>query len=649
VNGIEITTADVAEAVEELALRLSVPLAAVWDVVGSGSIEEQAAAIAKIELERRAAGLELSAPDAGQSVIIPSADAGYLELARGASGGVKFRKQILTVGPGQTLIHPKTGRRLTLDDNWYATVERNFRNKVCDLVQFPMADAQNQHTEDPLRNGGQVVDLERRGNKVYAVIEARKPEVIEGLRNGTILGASAMLNLDYTSTKDGSKVGPTLLHVAATNRPYLTEMEPYEELAASASPGREVLMLTAASTPPATTRSREPYAMPQTLAEPTWDDLDRRIARFADLTGYAGDAEGLTSHDVDAARYLAMSGQPARVADLRPASPVTDIRNAVEEMAAIKGYDRSALGLSRALDDVVAAKAETLPLDLGDELLMAMTEGDGDLMLAAGDGYALADYGDKPKLPCDSPELVRSSWAVLHQHYRHRLSAQDFADARSALMDAAAGFGFSLDDGAGGLDPAGTPDVAASYAQLPLSMAASEVDRYLELTGQRVPQRSPWNPADMRLSGAVGGDELGLAAVMAGAASVLPGMTEADLIAARQARTGFFTRKATKVKGQTVTHDFSDGDDPTATANPTRGGVVHPEIASLMREHNGGPLGQIFGGEHPHAGSKRIKPAVRSGNKVTRSSGSSTLAAMSVPPAPQGHSHGAHSGAYLGV
>lgn len=79
------------------------------------------------------------------------------------------------------------------------------------------------------------------------MIEVRKPEIADAIRNGTIMGASAFLNLDYMSTRDGSRVGGALLHHSLTNRPFLTDLEPYQEIAASASPGREVLMLTAAA------------------------------------------------------------------------------------------------------------------------------------------------------------------------------------------------------------------------------------------------------------------------------------------------------------------------------------------------------------------------------------------------------------------
>jgi hypothetical protein len=623
-----ITSSDVAEAVAELSACSTLTEAEIWSEVGQCCTGCQAQAIGGIAGQF---GLT-SAPDAGQAAIVPASDGTYVELAGGSAP--RFRKHLLTLGP---LIHPKTGETLQLGEDFWQQIKRNFDAGVVPRPAVPLADAKNRHTEDPLANTGQIVGLERQGSKVYSVIEVRRPEVADGIRNGTLLGASAFLNLDYTDTRTGQKVGPALLHHCITNRPYVVDLEPYQEIAASASPGSQVLMLTAPGAPAATPIRGYPK-MPQTL-EITWDGLDERLRRFADLTGYAGETTGLTSTDTDVARYLAMCGQPARVADLRPASPVTEIRNAVEELAAQRGYDRGAFGLSRALDDLIEMKAATLPLDLGDELRMAMSGGD-DLALAG--AYALPDFGDKPKLPCDSPELVRSSWAALHRHYKCRLSAEDFADARSALLDAADGFGFSLNDSTGSPDPGGTPAVAATYGQMPLSAAADEVDRYLAMTGQSVAARSVGNPADLRLAGAAGS---------AYGSSYAPDWTsqadvnEAGRIAQRQASTGFFSKAASRVKGQSVTRDFSDEDDPAATANPSLGGQVHPEVARLMREHNNA-LGQAFGGEAPQTGSRKITPKVSSRNRVNPASGSSVLAAMSAPSASP---HGSFSSPYLGL
>jgi hypothetical protein len=178
-----------------------------------------------------------------QQVIIPcSTREDWVELARTREMvGTPFRKHILNLG---TLIHPKTGEKLTLDNAWYDKLQANFTNGACDIVQVPIADAANQHTEDPLRNAGEVVKLEREGDKVFAVIDARSPQAVEGLRNKTLLGASAFINMDYTDTRTGQHVGPTLLHTCITNRPYVLGLDDYAEVIAATADGEsEVVIL----------------------------------------------------------------------------------------------------------------------------------------------------------------------------------------------------------------------------------------------------------------------------------------------------------------------------------------------------------------------------------------------------------------------
>ncbi len=151
----------------------------------------------------------------------------YVELGADGTSGAVFRKHILNLGP----LHYK-GRVYNLDDAWYARLARNFDHRVS-MVQAPVADEKNQHTEDPLRNGGEVVRLEREGNKVYTVLDVRNPEVAKGLRNKTIMGASAMLSMDYEDSRTGQKVGPALLHHCFTNRPHVLDLEPYQEIVAA--------------------------------------------------------------------------------------------------------------------------------------------------------------------------------------------------------------------------------------------------------------------------------------------------------------------------------------------------------------------------------------------------------------------------------
>ena len=175
-------------------------------------------------------------------VIIPSPSGDdYVELARTRTArGRVFRKHILSLGE---LIHPKTGEKLQLDEAWYDQLKANFDAGVCDIVQVPLADAQNQHSEDPLRNLGEVIGVERDGNKVYSVVDIRDSDAAAKVGK-TLLGASAFLSLDYTDTATGKKVGPALLHHCVTNRPYVTGLGDYEEvIAASADGTGDVIVL----------------------------------------------------------------------------------------------------------------------------------------------------------------------------------------------------------------------------------------------------------------------------------------------------------------------------------------------------------------------------------------------------------------------
>lgn len=172
----------------------------------------------------------------------PETGTDYVPLSRTKSGRL-VRKEILKTG---TLNHPGVkGGKVQLTGDMFDHIVENFDNKVCDIVQFPLADQNNAHTEDPLRNGGEVVKLKHEGDSLYAYIDVRKSDVLQGITDKTIIGASAMLAMDYTDTRTGEKAGPTLLHVAATNRPHVTELEDFEVIAASVDGNGEAVLLTA--------------------------------------------------------------------------------------------------------------------------------------------------------------------------------------------------------------------------------------------------------------------------------------------------------------------------------------------------------------------------------------------------------------------
>ena len=175
-----------------------------------------------------------------QRVIIPGSSEEFVALS--STGTRKrFKKHILSKGP---LHYPTVaGGTLYIDDEFMDTLVDNFKNGVCPIVQTPLVDDKNRHSEAPERNIGTVVDLSVENDKLYATIEAVRHAEDLG---ETILGASAMLSTNYTDTRNKSKVGPALLHVALTNRPHIVDLEGFEEIiAASGDSTDEAVLLTA--------------------------------------------------------------------------------------------------------------------------------------------------------------------------------------------------------------------------------------------------------------------------------------------------------------------------------------------------------------------------------------------------------------------
>lgn len=175
-------------------------------------------------------------------VYIPGQDEGFVALSKTSSGRL-FKKHILTKG---TLHYPGVkGGKVDVDDAFLSALVENFKKGTAGIVQFPIADKNNNHSEDPRDNIGEVVDLKVEGDKAYAYIDVRDESLAPKVGK-TILGASAMMSLNYTDTRTGTKAGPTLLHVAATNRPHVVDLEEFEELASlSADSSSEAVFLTA--------------------------------------------------------------------------------------------------------------------------------------------------------------------------------------------------------------------------------------------------------------------------------------------------------------------------------------------------------------------------------------------------------------------
>src|SRR5204862_431120 len=134
----------------------------------------------------------------------------------------------------------------------------------------------------------------------------------------TILGASAMLDLDYADVRSGQRVGPTLLHVAATNRPHLVDLEPYTDAVAASASSSEVVMLSYPQ--PTPTRQGHPRREPMQL---TARDVAEAIAELADrqqestrmLSGAIAQLAAESGHSSAHTRTLGLSYDEASEVD----------------------------------------------------------------------------------------------------------------------------------------------------------------------------------------------------------------------------------------------------------------------------------------------------------------------------------------------
>ena len=251
-----------------------------------------------------------------QIAIIPGSGTGeFVELS--ARPGVQpqgklFRKQILRWG---SFVHPKNKtQKIKVDRDFAEKLILNFANGACDIVQFPAVNDHNQHVEAPDRNLGEVIDLDYDEKGINAYIDVRKnPEDI----GKTILGASAMMHLDYEDSISGRKVGPTLLHVVATNRPYLTNLDPFSEVVAASADTPDEAAIWAA----------EDQAVE--LSEPGGDDMPKTKEELI--------AELRDEHGIDVAALLEQQEEVAQLSALGIGDDgelsVRDVAEAVIELS----------------------------------------------------------------------------------------------------------------------------------------------------------------------------------------------------------------------------------------------------------------------------------------------------------------------------
>lgn len=347
------------------------------------------------------------------NVIIPAPDSEYVELARDRHySGQRWRKHILTMG---NLIHPATGETLKLDDDFYSKLVSNFDRKVCPIVQVPLADGNNRHVETVTQNAGEVMGISRDGNKIYVDLDIRDPKVQDGLKNRTILGASAFLHMNYTDTRTGRKVGPTLLHSCMTNRPYVTDLDDYEPVVAatmadSTDSEGEVIVLSQEEAVPEITQDQAIAALKEFGIDV--EALQAAAAQQADmstLTAALTNALGTSSPDSD---EVSLSDVVQAVAQISQAN--------VELSSQVEGLKASAAEaeVDRLVSDgyvMPKQKAAFIKLALTDrDMFTEMLPSEPVIKMSAQEGATDPDPESKHQTDVDS-EIARLSALVGEQ------------------------------------------------------------------------------------------------------------------------------------------------------------------------------------------------------------------------------------------
>ena len=156
------------------------------------------------------------------------------------AGRRRFWKQIL----------PKTsinydGQKIDFDDEFHSDLELAFKEKAFDQVPLVFADSGNRHNMDPRNFGGDIIDLQHRGDEgTWALIEADRAAA-RVIKKNPRLGVSARI-LQGVQKADGRSFKRAVNHVLLTMNPRVGGMAPWQAVDLSeATETDEVVDLTA--------------------------------------------------------------------------------------------------------------------------------------------------------------------------------------------------------------------------------------------------------------------------------------------------------------------------------------------------------------------------------------------------------------------
>ena len=123
-----------------------------------------------------------------------------------------WRKKILPVGDVEY-----QGRTLHFTPDYLGKLADAFRSRAYDYVPFQLATTRNEHTNDPERTRGQILDLQVEDDGLYALAELTEAGE-QVLRDNPMLGVSARIVENYARS-DGKFYPAAVQHVLGTLDP----------------------------------------------------------------------------------------------------------------------------------------------------------------------------------------------------------------------------------------------------------------------------------------------------------------------------------------------------------------------------------------------------------------------------------------------
>lgn len=135
----------------------------------------------------------------------------------------RFKKTILKLG--KWYHWAADGGVLNVTKEMVDNITKNFKNKTLENVSVPLT-----HTNDPSKNTGEVVELIKTEDGLDAICEIKDESIVKKIKDGIIKSISASIDPNYMVKTDKKFVGPTLLHAALVQEPFIKGMGGFVEL-----------------------------------------------------------------------------------------------------------------------------------------------------------------------------------------------------------------------------------------------------------------------------------------------------------------------------------------------------------------------------------------------------------------------------------